>query len=178
MPFREQLVTNFACALGWDPPRRYQHRVEFASDQRRDIVWYESGVTKIPRLACFLQINVLGNELSLILCSAAVYAPRFQICTGWHPFKLALNARREDEKLSPEIEANRLRDWLQRELMASAASRQLFRRHHPETVGYSWHALREYGPPYQVRMHFRAGRPTLMQLKSTSCRKVLANLRK
>jgi hypothetical protein len=90
-------LRRFAGALGWDDLNKFTHRIPPSEAVRlglsnRPVVWYESG----SREFAWLQINVRPA------LSAAVYAPRYSICSGWHAFELPSSiaaVRREAERL-------------------------------------------------------------------------------
>lgn len=132
-------LERFATMLGWLPLEFYQHRDEHAASGASVVTWYESG----DRTDCFLQFNEypIGQTASYV---GAVYAIRYRICTGWHPFAL----RETDEDLSAE--AHRLENWLGRQWFDSLSMRRKFRQLHPECAGYSWQRIRAEGPPYSV----------------------------
>jgi hypothetical protein len=113
-----------------------------------------------------MQVNELGYDRTRLYCSAAVYAPRFRICTGWHAVKLTV-------EVPPAQEALRLSNWLHWQNISSYRGRREFRERHPEAVGYSWAAIRAYGPPYRVQLQIRARQKVLMQRKSVKCKDVL-----
>lgn len=129
-------LNRFAKDLGWPPLKRLQHR-----EQDKVITWYVTGVNDGRRLDCFLQINAcpIGQKKQY---SAAVYAPRYRLCSGWHTFKVAADTSNRT--------AARLATWLAATHFSSAAGRRAYRIAHPETIGYSWTRIRRDGPPYQI----------------------------
>lgn len=108
--------------LGWPRLKRHRHH-----GPNQIITWFVSGVAAAGRLDCFLQINEcpIGQQKQY---SAAVYAPRFRLCSGWHTFLLT-------EPLPP-IVVTRLASWLAASHFHTAAGRRAYRNAHPETVGY------------------------------------------
>ncbi len=138
-------LRRFASQLGWRPLRVFRHRIDDDQDAPEPyvITWYESGDCGNPRTDCFLQINEcpIGQAVTY---AAAVYAIRYRLCTGWHPFRIHANEERQ------AAEVQRLRPWLHREWFDSLVKRREFRKLHPECVGYSWRQVREAGPPYEV----------------------------
>jgi hypothetical protein len=56
-----------------------------------------------------------------------VYAPRYQLGTGFHKFELFADERLADE-------ANRLHGWLCRRQFKNAAWRRAFRAQHPQCI--------------------------------------------
>jgi hypothetical protein len=163
---RQALIGDFIRALAWKKARRLQHTLKLDGGQQT-IVWYETEKIGDNRTDCFLQVNELGHDKNSLYCSAAIYAPRFRICTGWHGVKLTVGC-------PPAQEAMRVCDWLHWQNMSSYRGRRAFRRRHPEAVGYSWAAIRSYGPPYRVQLQVKGGRKILSQRKSMKCKQVLA----
>ena len=123
-------LTLVAKMLGWPGLRLHQHA---------DTTWYESGESKGGRNDFFLQFNHSQNQENSYL--GAVYALRFRICTGWHPFTLGGG-------VELEAETARLSGWLHRKWFSTLAMRRKFRELHPECQGYSWKRIRDEGPPY------------------------------
>ncbi|MCE9545808.1 MAG: hypothetical protein K8T25_09870 [Planctomycetia bacterium] len=134
-------VRTFAHALGWSDVRECRHT--FPKDIQpqypyKTLVWFEVG--EFPD--CFLQINLRGGW------KAAVYAVKYRICTGWHPFVLG----RTEKRLTREAE--RLNEWLALAWFSSPAKRRKFRLLHPECANYSWPKIRREGVP--IRQRFEA----------------------
>jgi hypothetical protein len=125
-------LRTFARRLGWSQLRCYQHLWE---ERNLLITRYESGNNDGSRSDLFLQINEspLGQTATY---TTAVYAIRYQICTGWHSMKLGPDA----QPLDSEIE--RLDSWLHRRWFESLANRRKYRRMHPECTGWSWKRIR------------------------------------
>lgn len=165
---RERLIRVFVHDLGWPKPRRFVKLLGFdkPKSQEMSTVWYESGEIGNNRTDSFLQVSELGNERNTLLCSAAIYAPRFRVCTGWH--SVQLNAS------SPKEESKRLAIWLHRSNIVSYRSRRAFRRMHPEIIGYSWKTIRDFGPPYLVQLQVRKRRKVLVQYMSAKCKQFLS----
>jgi hypothetical protein len=161
-----KIVIAFMHALGWHNVHRFKKRLKFneLDNNETEIVWYESGEIGDNRTDCFLQVDELGCTKNLVLCSAAVYAPRFRICTGWHPVQL-------DAAGTITEEVDRLRNWLDYRNFSSYSNRRLFRQMHPEAVGYSWKFIRRFGPPYIVMLKCKQNRIFLRQEMSALCRK-------
>jgi hypothetical protein len=138
-----RVLKRLAAALGWSPLRRYRHRIQPPEATPTLLIWYESGLREGCRLDCFLQINEcpIGQQRRF---SAAVYAPRFRLASGWHTFRLPTDGVPSDRRLA------RLDAWLAHRHFASPTGRKVYRALHPETIGYSWPQLRRVGPPYQV----------------------------
>jgi hypothetical protein len=109
MDGHDELVASFVRALNWPNPRKFEHGARFNEQEGpvTRLVWFETGEIGDNRTDCFLQVNRLGCNNRTVLCSAAVYAPRFRICTGWHPVRLSNHE-------SAISEAERLRDWFDR----------------------------------------------------------------
>lgn len=159
---RKKSIERFVRGLGWSKPRRFEKSLVIEGVERH-YVWYDSGDTGNNRTDCFLHVNDLGFYDSIVYCAAAVYAPRFKICTGFLPVQLNV-------MVDVREEAQRLRAWLHRSCFTSPAARHAFRQMHPEVEGYSWSAIREYGPPYRVQLALRKGKPILIQSKSARCK--------
>lgn len=129
-------LSRFTSDLGWPPLKKHRHCAP------ADVItWYLSGVYEGRKLDCFLQINEcpVGQQKQF---SAAVYAPRYRLCSGWHTFKVAADTSSRT--------AARLATWLAATHFSSAAGRRAYRIAHPETIGYSWIRIRRDGPPYQI----------------------------
>ncbi len=137
-------LTEFAAILGWLGLRIYHHRCPQGDDSILT-TWYESGVAEGGRSDLFLQFNEIPTGQSLTYVGA-VYAMRFRICSGWHPFTLYDDARMV-------AEATRMECWLHREWFETVAMRREYRRLHPECADYSWQRIRESGPPYDQHRH-------------------------
>jgi hypothetical protein len=130
----------FARRLGWPALRCHQHVWE---DGNLLVTWYESGKTDGSRNDLFLQINEcpIGQTATY---TAAVFAIRYRICTGWHSMRL------ERDGNGHLREADRLEPWLHRRWFESLLNRREFRRLHPECSGWSWKRVREERLPYEV----------------------------
>ena len=134
-------LRTFARRLGWSQLRCYQHLWE---ERNLLITWYESGNNDGSlRSDLFLQINEspIGQTATY---TAAVYAIRYHICTGWHSMKLGPDA----QPLASEVE--RLDSWLHRRWFESLANRRQYRGMHPECTGWSWKRIRHERLPYDV----------------------------
>lgn len=131
---RFERVKLFASALRWKNMKQHRHvfppevRDQFSN---KSIVWFEAGA--FPE--CFLQINLLGGY------KAAVYALKYRICTGWHPFVLGSTPQRI------RAEARRLHSWLAADWFESPASRRALRKLHPECANYTWGRVEREGVP-------------------------------
>lgn len=143
-------VRSIVRSLGWGKAVRYSHNPSQKFSNSNDgkstekLVWYEAGEVGDPKTDCFLQLNELAETRGVLICSAAVYAIRYRICTGWHAFRLDQDSHRRSE------EAGRLSEWLHYDNFSSVAARREFRLRHPETTGYSWQKIKTDGPPYFV----------------------------
>ncbi len=130
--------------LGWSDLKTQEHVVKNSSEGARKgkiIRWYECG----SHDNVLLQINECPQY------SAAVYAIRYRICTGWHifyPYKNVSKLRKE---------AERLREWFWVGWFSTVQNRRAFRRRHPECARYSWRRIREEGLPHDGRL---AGKET------------------
>jgi hypothetical protein len=91
----------------------------------------------------FLQINEcpIGQTTTY---TAAVYAIRYRIYTGWHSLKLPCDVHCVDR------EADRLDSWLHARWFESLVSRRQFRTLHPECSAWSWKRIGQESPPYEV----------------------------
>ena len=87
---------------------------------------------------------------------AAVYALRYRIYTGWHPFRLKPDGHCDADDLA------RLDGWLHRRWFDSLAGRREFRKLHPECSGWTWKRIGRERAPYEVIDAERCivGRPT------------------
>ncbi|MFO0898912.1 MAG: hypothetical protein U0836_15920 [Pirellulales bacterium] len=126
----------FADYLGWPRLELCEHQIP-ADVQARiggppAVWWFEA--TWIPGV--WLQLNQHP-------VSAAVYAVRFRLVSGWYPLELASpdEARREAETLHSRLAC----EWF-----TTPAGRKQLRARHPECKGYRWARLREEGPPYRI----------------------------
>src|SRR5690348_7572586 len=104
---RRKCVERFVRGLGWSKPRRFEKTLRLRQGADCRILWYESGDTGDNRRDCCLQVNDLGFHESVVYCAAAVYAPRFKICTGFWPARLSVADGIREEAL-------RLGAWLHR----------------------------------------------------------------
>ena len=133
-------LRTFTRQLGWSRLRSNQHLLE----ERKQLVrWYQSGDSNCSRNNLFLQINEcpIGQTATY---TAAVYAIRYRICTGWHSLELGPDAHH----LEREVE--RLDHWLHRRWFDSPANRREYRKMHPECSGWSWKRIRHESLPYEV----------------------------
>jgi hypothetical protein len=126
----------FAGQLGW-PQLRLREDLIPADVQARygcapSVWWFEADW--IPGV--WLQLNQYP-------LSAAVYAVRFRLVSGWYPLELASpkQARREAETLHSRLAL----EWF-----STPEGRKQLRARHPECKGYTWPRLREEGPPYRI----------------------------
>jgi hypothetical protein len=133
-------LARFSAALGWPGLRIFQHRY-LDGDAPVVTTWYESGESGGFRTDFFLQINEAPSGQTLTYVGA-VYAMRFRICSGWHPFTLYDTAEQQ------AVEASKVDVWLNRRWYDTLGMRREFRRLHPECANYSWARLRRQGPPY------------------------------
>ena len=168
---RRERIEAFVRDLGWKKPQPFEKTIVL--DERQvvpwHIVWYESGDSGNNRTDCFLQVNDLGCDRSTAYCAAAVYAPRFRICTGFWPVRLILGE-------ASDAQALRLAERFHRNNFVSLIARRNFRAARPEADGYSWQAIPMDGPPYVVHFTSRNKTPRLIQRKSVRCKEVLAKL--
>jgi hypothetical protein len=132
-------LTQFAAALGWQGLRLNQHSW-LDGDNPVITTWYESGTAEGTRSDLFLQVNEAPSGQTLTYVGA-VYAMRYRICSGWHPFTLLPNAQLA-------VEASKVEAWLHRRWFETLAMRRDFRRLHPECTNYSWSRIQKQGPPY------------------------------
>jgi hypothetical protein len=133
-------LRTFARRLGWSPLRCRQQRFE---DQKPLTTWYVSGNNDGSRNAMFLQINEcpIGQTAAY---TAAVYAIRYRICSGWHAVRL----NKDSDQIRDEAE--RLDPWRHHRWFQSVANRRQYRIAHPECTGWSWKRVRHERPPYVV----------------------------
>jgi hypothetical protein len=127
-----QILATFAGILGW-PDLNARHY--------GDITWYERGDSDGFDDDLFFQINPSppGSSYRFV---GGVYALRYQICTGWHPFTIT------DSRESIDAEATRLDCWLNRRWFSTPEMGQEFERLHPECANYTWEKVRAVGVPY------------------------------
>ncbi len=124
----------FADHLGWPGLELLEHRIPADVQARLGcaawVWWFEAAW--IPGV--WLQLNQH-------LLSAAVYAVRFRVVSGWYPLELASpeQARQESEALHSRLAF----EWF-----STPAGRKQLRARHPECKGYTWPRLRERGAPY------------------------------
>lgn len=168
----QKTIAIFSEQLGWGVPQAYQHTIP-GEKQSEQLVWYEAGDIGNPRTDLFLQINELGPEVQNHSFSAAVYAPRYRICTGWQIIEL----KGSTEELVVK-EAERLNDWLHKKNFLTLNSRRDFRLRHPETADYSWPKIREYGPPYFVRVRRQKHGIKVERCRSDRCKSFLKGAKK
>lgn len=133
-------LSLFALKLGWPDLRCWQQAFE---NDGATVTWYEARESEGARGDLFLQINEcpIGQTATY---TAAVYAIRYRICTGWHAMKLTPDGRCDD------IEVKRLDSWLHRRWFDTPDNRRAFRRLHPECSGWTSKRIREEGFPYGV----------------------------
>lgn len=134
-PFRQ--LQALARQLGWRPLCLQQHYIK---DDRLLVTWYEGGEYEDPGGYARFQINEfpIGQTKTY---EAAVYALRYRIYTGWHPFRLKPDGRCSADDLA------RLDGWLHRRWFDSLPGRREFRKLHPECSGWSWKRIgQERGP--------------------------------
>lgn len=147
-------LKSFARSLGWSPLKMSQHvlpaeemtaPVKKAGRQPAEtlVTWYESGEAAGKRSDLFLLISECPMGQSHTY-TAAVYATRYRICTGWHSFRLTAKLA------SDPVEIKRLDGWLHRRWFETLANRQEFRERHPECANYSWERIQTEGLPYHV----------------------------
>lgn len=131
-------LRRFAALLGWEPLETFQHLIDDlpANSPSRVISWYVCGECEGGRADFFLQLNEspIGQTVTY---EGAVFALRFRLFTGWHPFTLV------DDTQSMQSEAQRVGEWLKREWFDSPARRREFRARHPQCAGYSWSRIRD-----------------------------------
>lgn len=134
------LLRRFARNLGWSSLKQYNHLAKDDPIAKKPylITWYESGQFIGARSDLFLLINESPCGQTKYY-RAAVYAIRYRICTPWCDFTLF---RSEARFIA---EAERLREWLQRDRFEAPARRKRFRLLHPECVGYSWRQISSLG---------------------------------
>lgn len=125
-------LARLAGLLEWPELRTHRHR---------EITWYVSGQCEGGRNDLFLQFNHTPKGHDSYV--GAVYAIRFRICTGWHPFTLKANEQPIEQV------ANQLEGWLRRRWFSAQPLRRTYRRMHPECAGYSWRRIRAEGLPYE-----------------------------
>lgn len=93
----------------------------------------------------FLQFNqVYCSDLldNSICIAAAVYALRFNVCSGWFPF--VLNNTNFFPLMSSSLDYLHLRNF------TSSHAAQTYCTLFPECGGYSWEKVRSLGVPYSV----------------------------
>jgi hypothetical protein len=132
-------LKRFALKLGW---RRLRlHRNVF--DDGKVITWYVAGKADGSRGDLFLQLNEcpIGQAVTY---SAAVYATRYRLCSGWHSMTLSTDTAHND------VEAKRLDVWLHRRWFDTLAGRRQYRSRHPECTGWSWSRIARERLPYEV----------------------------
>lgn len=137
-------LRRFASLLGWSNLRKHVHIVERWQEVGiRRVVWYESGDID----SVLFQINIMPE------LRAAVYAPRYGLCSLWHPFVL----RKPLSRLQQE--AQRLEPWLHRRWFDDLKGRRAYRAAHPECAGYTARRLGEAGRLHPIHEATSRGRP-------------------
>lgn len=133
-------LRRFARQLGWRNLRMRQHIVQ---RDGRLITWYVAGQAEGLRDDPFLQINEcpIGQTASY---TAAVYAIRYRICSGWHSMRLTPSGHCDDS------EVERLDAWLHRRWFEALAGRRAYRAVHAECTGWSRARSRRERLPYEV----------------------------
>lgn len=131
-------VKHFALELGWPGLRMRQ-----VLDGDKTITWYVAGKAEGSRNDLFVQINEcpIGQTITY---TAAVYAIRYGLCSGWHSMTLSADPTR----ITSEVE--RLDAWLHRRWFDTLAARRQFRSLHPECAGWSWSRIGRERLPYEV----------------------------
>ncbi len=132
-------LSQFASALGWHELQIFQHRY-LDGDTLVTTTWYESGIANGRRSDLFLQLNEAPSG-QIVTYVGAVYAMRYRICSGWHPFTLHGSA----QELAAE--ASNVEGWLHKRWFETLTQRREYRRRHPECTGFSWPRIRSQGPP-------------------------------
>jgi hypothetical protein len=134
----------FARQWGWKPLRNRSFKIDLhKSGMRRSIVYYYAGRDDWSRRDVFyLQINEcpIGQQRQY---SAAVYAPRYGLCSGWHCFRLS--KRQPDRE---RIES--LIDVVGRHHFVSPAARRAFRKMYPECAGFPRRRPPRFGAPHLI----------------------------
>jgi hypothetical protein len=130
-------LARFAAALGWSDLRMCEHR---GSGEEAGVAttWYESGPSDGVRNDFFLQITEAPSGQALTYVGA-VYAMRYRLCSGWHPFTLRWTAEEQAAEVA-QVDV-----WLHRRWYETAPMRREFRRLRPECAGYSWTRIRREG---------------------------------
>jgi hypothetical protein len=128
-------LRHFAQLLGWESLAKQAHRIpddeRRNSDLPRSVVWYEWG--DIDDL--LLRLNHLP------VLHAAVYAPRYRLCSLWHRLELGTTASER------RAEAERLDEWLHRRWFGRPAMRRAYRLRHPECCAWSTRRIGEEWVP-------------------------------
>lgn len=132
-------LKRFSLNLGW-PRLRLRQQV---LDDGKAITWYVAGKAEGSRGDLFLQINEcpIGQTSTY---TAAVYAIRYGLCSGWHSMRLSADAARH------EREVERLDAWLHRRWFDTLAGRRQYRSLRPECTGWSWSRIGRERLPYEV----------------------------
>ncbi|QDT00617.1 hypothetical protein HG15A2_39560 [Adhaeretor mobilis] len=165
----DKQITSLCSQLGWGKPHSH-YQIQSDIGTSTGLFWYEAGDIGDPRTDCFLQVNELECRDQARIVKAAVYAPRYRLCTGWHVIRFMMST--EESVLN---EAVRLRQWLHRDNFTNLESRRKFRSNHPETTGYSWRVLRKYGPPFYVTVDNTKGIANVETHQSEKCKQAISN---
>ena len=134
-PDPETALSTFCAKLGWFNLQGYRHQ---------ETRWYESGESDGADSDYFLQVNECPSGQRVAYCGA-VYAMRFQICTGWHTFTLFSSG----DDIAHE--ALRVEGWLHKRWFDTSELRQKFTNLHPECANYSWARIQTEGTPYEQK---------------------------
>jgi hypothetical protein len=121
-------IQKWARKLGW--PKLAAHRKRFSCDHdHHDDA--DGGGEKHFHLLRWYDVGDFDDLLLHVnqdpMWHAAVYAPRYRLCSEWH----------ELDPLDWESEAERLTDWLHHDLFATPKGRRRFRELHPRCATYS-----------------------------------------
>lgn len=132
-------LKQLAFKLGWPRLRLRQH----VFDDGKTIAWYVAGNAEGSRHDLFLQINEcpIGQTVTY---TAAVYAVRYGLCSGWHSVTLSTDPTHND------AEVKRVDAWLHRRWFDTLAGRRQYRSRHPECTGWSWSRIARERLPYEV----------------------------
>ena len=132
------IVSRFARLLGWKDLESNTHTYSRKAKSGETIV-------RVVRWFDYTSADDLRLQINETPClSAAVYAIRFKICSGYYPILL------DDEWANVNDEAERLRSRLHRSCFTTQRARREFRKQWPQCTGFTWTRLREQGAPFKV----------------------------
>ena len=140
----DAVTTNRVAALttwlGWGAPLECTlSDTQDGISRETSVYWYQCKKSD----GTWLQVNFapVGQFQTV---SAAVYAIRYRICTGFHVVPDGMPGQWKS------VERRRVRRYLSRHHVTSRRGRSRFRRANPECYGWTWPRLRGVKLPHDV----------------------------